>query len=49
MLLGKIIMKFYAISTFVLIGGLIQNVHCEEATTFEELTVSARPIGLQSF
>ena len=41
-------MKFYTIGTFVLIGGLIQNVHCEEATTFEELTVSASPIGLQS-
>ena len=41
-------MKFYAFGTFVLIGGLMQNVYCEEATTFEELTVSARPIGLQS-
>ena len=41
-------MKFHIIGIFILIGGLIQNVHCEEATTFEELTVSARPIGLQS-
>ena len=41
-------MKFHIIGIFILIGGLIQNVHCEEASTFEELTVSARPIGLQS-
>ena len=41
-------MKFYAIATFMLIGGFIQNVFSEEATIFEELTISASPIGLQS-
>ena len=41
-------MKFYTISTFILIGGFIQNVYSEEVKKIEELTVSASPIGLQS-
>ena len=41
-------MKFYGIAIFMLISGLIQNVLSEETKIFEELTISASPIGLQS-
>jgi len=41
-------MKFYVVSMFLVVSGFIHSVYAEEASALEELTVSARPIGLQS-
>ncbi len=38
--------SYYAGILFL--GGLVQNVYCEETTALDEYTVTARPIGLQS-
>ena len=41
-------MKFYVVSMFLVVSGFIHSVYAEETSALEELTVSARPIGLQS-